>query len=140
MCLPSWKRVMRVRFLDQAKADLIAHNAHYREVGGVVLANRMLARIKAPVLALCNHPESAPLYELAPGVRRLVVAGGAFLVFYRVRVDVEVLHIRRAEREPAHAELGELKDTTPAPGEPVSVGAIIIGGQTSKEMIEDGRM
>lgn len=34
------------------------------------------------------------------GIRRLVVAGGAFLVFYRVRTDVEVLHIRRDERAP----------------------------------------
>lgn len=96
----SWKRAMRVRFLDQAKADLIAHNAYYREIGGAVLANRMLARLKAPVLALRDHPEIAPLYELAPGVRRLVVAGGSFLVFYRVLANVEVLHIRRAEREP----------------------------------------
>ena len=63
----------------------------------------MLARLKEPVLALHDHPELAPLYELAPGVRRLVVAGGAFLVFYRVLADVEVLHIRRAEREPVTA-------------------------------------
>ena len=98
---------MRIRFLDQAKADLIAHNAYYREIGGAVLANRMLARLKAPVLALHDHPEIAPLYELAPGVRRLVVAGGSFLVFYRVLADVEVLHIRRADREPVTAEVLE---------------------------------
>jgi len=64
----------------------------------------MLACIKEPVLTLRNNPEIAPLYELAPGVRRLVVARGAFLVFYRIRADVEVLHIRRAEREPATAD------------------------------------
>lgn len=98
---------MRIRFLDQAKADLIAHNAYYREIGGAVLASRMLARLKAPVLALHDHPDIAPLYELAPGVRRLVVAGGSFLVFYRVLADVEVLHIRRAEREPVTAEVLE---------------------------------
>jgi len=94
---------MRVRFLDQAKADLVAHNEHYREIGGAVLSRRMLARIKTPVLALSANPEIAPPYELAPGVRRLVVARGAFLVFYRTRADVEVLHIRRAEREPVTA-------------------------------------
>ena len=95
---------MRVNLLDQAKADLIAHNEHYHGIGGAVLARRMLARIRAPVLALTDNPEIAPPYELAPGVRRLVVARGAFLVFYRIRADVEVLHIRRAEREPVKAD------------------------------------
>ena len=94
---------MRVKFLDQAKVGLVEIDAHYREIGGAVLAKRMLARLKEPVLALHDHPELAPLYELAPGVRRLVVAGGAFLVFYRVLADVEVLHIRRAERAPVPA-------------------------------------
>ena len=94
---------MRVKFLDQAKVDLVEIDAHYWEIGGAVLAKRMLARLKEPVLALHDHPELAPLYELAPGVRRLVVAGGAFLVFYRVLADVEVLHIRRAERAPVTA-------------------------------------
>ena len=94
---------MRVKFLDQAKVDLVEIDAHYRAIGGAVLAKRMLARLKEPVLALHDHPELAPLYELAPGVRRLVVVGGAFLVFYRVLADVEVLHIRRAEREPVTA-------------------------------------
>ena len=77
---------MRVKFLAQARSDLLALNEYYREIGGAVLALR-------------DNPEIAPPYELAPGFRRLVAAGGAFLVFYRVRCDVDVLHIRRAERE-----------------------------------------
>jgi plasmid stabilization system protein ParE len=95
---------MRVKFLDQAKADLVEHNQYYREIGGAALANKMLARMKAPVVALRDNPEIAQPYELAPDIRRLVVAHGAFLVFYRVRVDVEVLHIRRAERRPVSAQ------------------------------------
>ncbi len=95
---------MRVRILDQAKQDLFDCNAYYREIGGARLARTMLERIKGPVRALGDHPELAPPYEAAPGVRRLVVAGGSFLVFYRVREMVEVLHIRRAEREPATAK------------------------------------
>ena len=91
---------MRVRFLDQAKADLIAHDEHYHKIGGAVLARRMLALLKKPMFALRDHPEIAPPYEMAPGVRRLVVARGAYLVFYRVMADIEVIHIRRAEREP----------------------------------------
>lgn len=95
---------MQVRFLDQAKADLRELAQYYRGLGGNALTRKMLTRIKTPVLSLGEHPEIAQSYELAPGVRRLVVAGGAFLVFYRVLVDVEVLHIRRAERTPASAE------------------------------------
>lgn len=99
---------MQVRFLDQAKADLIEHNQYYQELGGAALASKMLARIKTPILALKDNPEIAQLYELAPGIRRLVVARGAFLVFYRVTLNIEVLHIRRAERMPAseHGLLG----------------------------------
>jgi len=100
---------MRVRLLHQAKTDLVALGQYDREVGGDVLARKMVARIKTPVLSLKDHPDIAPSYELAPGIRRLVVANGAFLVFYRVRADVEVLHIRRAERDSATGEeLGQI--------------------------------
>lgn len=95
---------MQVKFLDQAKSDLHELAQYYRDLGGNALARKMLARIKTPVLALGAHPDIAQSYELAPGIRRLVVAGGTFLVFYRVLVDVEVLHIRRAERIAASAE------------------------------------
>jgi plasmid stabilization system protein ParE len=61
-------------------------------------------------LVLRDFPERPPIYELAPGVRRLVVASGAFLVFYRLRDNVEVLHVRRAEREPVAAKLLEEKN------------------------------
>ncbi len=99
--MPRWKPGMRLRLLDQAKADLAEQIQHYREAGGERLASKMLAKIKGNLLALKDNPGMAPPYELAPGVRCLVVAGGAFLVFYRVRADVEVLHIRRAERAAA---------------------------------------
>ena len=104
---------MRVRFLDAAKTDLVDHVEHYREIGGAVLARRMLDRIRTPILTLADNPEIAPPYALAPGVRRLVVAEGAFVVFYRIREAVEILHIRRAEREPVTAEV--LEETTKHP-------------------------
>lgn len=99
---------MRVRLLDQAKADLVEFGRYYREMGGEVQARKMIARIKQPVLSLKDTPEVGALYEMAPGIRRLVVAGGIFLVFYRVRTDVEILHIRRAERTPATTDDFEL--------------------------------
>ena len=95
---------MRVRFLKTAQSDLLVCGDYYQEIGGANLARTMLARIKGPIRALVDNPEIAPPYELAPGVRRLVVARGAFLVFYRVIADIEVIHIRRAEREPVTAD------------------------------------
>jgi plasmid stabilization system protein ParE len=95
---------MRVRFLDQAKTDLLEINQYYRGVGGAELAKKMLTRIKTSVLALKNNPELAAAYELAPSIRRLVVGSGAFVVFYRSTADIEVLHIRRAERMPVTAQ------------------------------------
>lgn len=96
---------MRVRLLDRAKEDLAEIKQHYRKIGGALLAKKMIQQIKLPLLALENNPEVAPLYELSPGIRRLVVADGAFLVFYQLDPDcVEVLHIRRAEREPVQGE------------------------------------
>lgn len=98
---------MRVKFLDPAKADLVKCNEYYRNLGDSTLASKMLAKIKKPILALKDNPEIAPEYELAPGVRRLVVADGKFLVFYRISEAIEVLHIRRSERMPVSAH--ELK-------------------------------
>jgi plasmid stabilization system protein ParE len=99
---------MRVRLLDQAKEDLVEIRQYYQKIGGVLLAKKMVLQIRTPVLALERNPEVAPSYEISPGIRRLVVVDGAFLVFYQLgNVDVEVLHIRRAEREPVTAsELG----------------------------------
>jgi len=91
---------MQVRFLADARMDLFECNQYYTELGGSRLAARMLDRIKKPILSLANNPEIAPPCDLAPGIRRLVVAGGAFLVYYRVHTNIEILHIRRAERFP----------------------------------------
>ena len=100
---------MRVRLLDQAKEDIAEIKEHYRKIGGASLAKKMIRQIKQPVLALEYNPEIAPPYELSPGVRRLVVAEGAFLAYYRILTEVDVIHIRRAEREPVTAgELGEI--------------------------------
>lgn len=73
---------------------------HYLEAGGKALALRMVRGIRAEASALSDNPNLAPAYEAVPGLRRLVVANGAFLVFYRVTQSVEIAHIRRAEREP----------------------------------------
>lgn len=95
---------MRVKFLEQAKEDMEEIKQHYRKIGGALLAKKMIQRIKLPVLALEHNPEIAPPYEMSHGIRRLVVADGAFLAFYRSHIDVEVIHIRRAEREPVVLE------------------------------------
>lgn len=91
---------MRIKFEDEAKLDLLEIKNHYLAIGGNVLARRMVELIRSDTNALLNY--TAPGYELVPNMRRLVVANGAYLVFHRVtESNVEVLHIRRAERMPA---------------------------------------
>lgn len=92
---------MRVRLTARARTNLGEIGDHYNHVGGHQLAHRMVGQIKSEVMALANYPESAPRYALVPGVRRLVVAGGAYLVFYRLADTVQILHVRRSERTPA---------------------------------------
>ena len=61
-----------------------------------------------PILALNDNPAIAPLYELAPGMRWLVVARGALLVRIRQSTNTEVLHSRRCKRRPVSAQELEL--------------------------------
>ena len=75
---------------------------HYHKVGGNQLARRMIKQIRSDIKSLLNY--TAPHYDLVPEVRRLVVAKGAFLAFHRIdksKSVVEVIHVRRSEREPA---------------------------------------
>jgi plasmid stabilization system protein ParE len=95
---------LRVKLTALTSTNLGDIGDHYSHVGGHQLAYRMVGKIKFEVMALANYPESAPPHALVPGVRRLVVAGGAYLVFYRVADTVQILHVRRAERTLATAE------------------------------------
>jgi plasmid stabilization system protein ParE len=84
---------MRIEILPSACLDLADMMAY----GGNALARRILGQIKSQVEVLADHPEVAPPYELVPGIRRLVVAKGTYLVFYRVLNCVQILHIRRGD-------------------------------------------
>lgn len=95
---------MRIEFLPSARLDLIEIAEHYRKVSGNALAMRMIGQIKSQIEVLADYPEFAALYEWVPGIRRLVVANGAYLVFYRISSNVQILHIRRGERVPAKVE------------------------------------
>lgn len=92
---------MQIKYLPQAKLDLVDIGDYYQKSGGNALARKIIQKIKKPTLKLKDNPNIAPPYELAEGVRRLVVANGIFYVFYRAIIDVEILHIRQAHREPA---------------------------------------
>lgn len=90
---------MRIKYEDDAKLDLLGIRDYYREVGGNLLAMRMIKRIRSDINALLSY--RAPLYELVPDIHRLVVANGAFLVFHRIddaESIIEILHVRRSER------------------------------------------
>jgi plasmid stabilization system protein ParE len=96
---------MRVELTARARNNLAAIGEHYAEVGGHALAHRMVTGIKHEIMALADNPRLGSAYDLAPGVRRLVVANGAFLVFYRVTDRVQVVHVRRAKLEPVSVKL-----------------------------------
>ena len=106
--LQNLTHAMLIEYLPMAVSDLHDLGDYYRKVGGNKLARSMVGGVKSDILVLRDFPELSPIYELAPGVRRLVVATGAFLVFYRLCDNIEVLHIRRAEREPV--TVGELEE------------------------------
>lgn len=95
---------MRVEYSPTARRNLAQIGESYFEFGGILLARRMIGQIKEEIGILADFPESAPSYEMAPGIRRLVVANGTHLVFYRVTSNVQVLHIRRGERASATVE------------------------------------
>lgn len=95
---------MRIKYSKLARNNLMDIRQHYLDTGGRSLAIHMVRSIRAGIAALADNPHIAPPYEMASGLRRLVTAKGAFLVFYRVRESVDVLHIRRAEREPLDAD------------------------------------
>lgn len=102
---------MRIKYEDEAKLDLLGIRDYYRDVGGNLLARRMVKQIRSDINAMLNY--TAPPYELALGIRRLVAAKGAFLVFYRIneaKSVVEVIHVRRSERQPATEK--DLNSTT----------------------------
>jgi len=91
---------MQINYLAQARQDLVEIADHYREVGGHSLATKLLHRVRDDIVLLKTMPQAGSNYPLLPGIRRLVIVSGAFLVFYRVNQAVEILHIRRSEREP----------------------------------------
>jgi len=93
---------MRIEYVPSAQGDLSEIGDHYYKVDGNQLARRMVKQIRGDIKALLNY--TAPPYELVPGIRRLVVAKGAFLALHRINETqsvVEVIHVRRSERESA---------------------------------------
>ncbi len=93
---------MRIKYLPIAESNFDDIGDYYFKVGGNQLARRMIKQIRSDIKALLNY--TAPPYELVPGIHRLVVAKGAYLAFHRINEAnsiIEVLHVRRSEREPA---------------------------------------
>lgn len=91
---------MQLEITKRAKRNLDAIGEHYYRIGGNALARNMIARIKDPFQQLLHFPYSAPVYKYKPNLRRLVVADGLFIVFYRIeQARIAIVHIRRAEQD-----------------------------------------
>lgn len=101
---------MRIDYQPLSVENVRDIRRYYIEVADNALALKVIKMIRTEISALSEQPNRAPAYDLAPNVRRLVVYNGIYLVFYRVTKVIEILHIRRAEREPATAnELEKIK-------------------------------
>lgn len=92
---------MRLRFLPEAIADLVAvrdHVATYRPDSAGPLVDRLIDRVRL----LAEHPEAGErLPRLGPGIRRLTEA--PYLILYRIEAEevriVRILHgARRVTR------------------------------------------
>ncbi|NGM23525.1 type II toxin-antitoxin system RelE/ParE family toxin [Roseomonas stagni] len=92
---------MRLRFLPEAIADLVAvrdHVATYRPDSAGPLVDRLIDRVRL----LAEHPEAGErLPRLGPGIRRLTAA--PYLILYRIEAEevriVRILHgARRVTR------------------------------------------
>lgn len=95
---------MRIRYQAISYSDIHDIRHYYVQEGSNKLALRIVQMIRVEITTLLANPKKAPPYEVLPGVRRLIVANGNYLVFHRVTESaIEILHIRRAERTPATA-------------------------------------
>ena len=93
---------MRIKYQPISYSDIQDIRDYYVKEGGNKLALRIIQMIRAEITTLLANPKKAPPYEVLPGIRRLVVANGNYLVFHRVTESaIDILHIRRAERIPA---------------------------------------
>lgn len=92
---------MRVRLLDEAQADLRQIYTWIAE-DSPASARKVAASIRQQVLGLADFPLVAPVYEEAPGCRRLVLLPYPYAAFYRVNQRagvVEVLRVLHTARQ-----------------------------------------
>jgi toxin ParE1/3/4 len=87
---------MRIRYTPAAFADRerILDYLRERSAGG---ARNVAASIRDAIAQLKEHPESGYRTE-NPDVRIKFVVRYPYKIFYRVRDDIEILHIRHTSR------------------------------------------
>lgn len=90
---------MQLEVSKRARMNLKQIGHYYLATGGLAFAETMLDLIESRFDQLLNFPYSAPVYSHKPTLRRLVVADGLFIVFYRIQASsIQIVHIRRAEQ------------------------------------------
>lgn len=90
-----------------AVADLTEAHAHYSSLADG-LGDRFVAAVDELFDRLAEFPRSAPLVAGHRDVRRVVVRGFPYVVFYRHQPDrIEVLRVLHAARSSADRPPGE---------------------------------
>lgn len=87
---------MKVRYTPAAFSDRERILAYLRERSPSGARN-VAASMREAVAKLKDHPLSGYQTD-APGVRVLFVVRYPYKIFYRVREDVEIIHIRHTSR------------------------------------------
>jgi plasmid stabilization system protein ParE len=88
---------MKIRYAQQALADLENISAHYRSISPAV-ANSVVSEIERRIGLLEHSPMIGPV-TTRPGIHELTVIRYPYKVYYRIDDDrVLIVHIRHARR------------------------------------------
>lgn len=88
-------------FQEEAKEDLKEIIAYYKETAGNEVANSNLDRILNSIDGLSLFPNRCPLCHFSSEIRKLVVIGLPYLVFFKVIENrVYILNIFHSKRNP----------------------------------------
>ena len=96
---------MKVQYAPRAIADLESIGERSRKVFGTAVAEALETVVRASIVRIAIHPESAPRLPERPQVRYVPLRRYPFKIFYTNDADVvTIIHIRHTARRPWHQE------------------------------------
>lgn len=91
-----------VRILGGARAEM-QDAADWYEAGRAGGAARFLAAVEHALAQIAEHPERYPAWQGSSGFRRVLVNRYPYLVFYRLKGEIAVVHaVAHTSRRPGY--------------------------------------